>query len=363
MVTGRLDSFASRRNRPISPVLVLEVRDDLHPALAGLAHRMGDRGQLGFLGAQGRDAPSVGGAVIERARGREAERPGAQPFGGELRHALAVLRGGGFAVGAALAHHVDAQGGMRHLGGNVDIVRPRGDGIEEIREAVPVPGQALAQHDFGNVFHAFHEVDQHVVLVFVARREAHTAIAEEDGRGAVPGRRRQPVTPGHLRVVMRVHIDEARRHELAARVDLLGPFGNVSADRRDLAVDHGEVGFIGITARPVDDGAVANHQAGRGHADAPMRWRPSYRQESRRGKRGGVLLALRWPARHACAWSDSKGARCRRPRGHFHKQSPSGGPRRATTAPAGSPRATARSSCRARRRSRAAGRTGDPCRT
>ena len=80
MATGRLDSFASRRNRPISSVLVLEVRDDLHPARAGLAHAVGDRGQLGFLGAQGRDVLAVGRAVIERARGREAERPGAQAF-------------------------------------------------------------------------------------------------------------------------------------------------------------------------------------------------------------------------------------------------------------------------------------------
>ena len=131
--------------------------------------------------------PAVGGAVIERARGREAERPGAQAFGSQLRHALAVLLGGGLAVGAALAHHIDPQGGMRHLGGHVDIVGTGGDGIEEIREAVPVPRQAFAQHDFGDVFHALHQVYQHVVLVFVARREAHAAIAEEHGRGPVPG--------------------------------------------------------------------------------------------------------------------------------------------------------------------------------
>ena len=156
---------------------------------------------------------------------------------------------------------------MRHLGGDVDIVGTSGDGIEEIREAVPVPRQAFAQHDLGNVFHALHQVDQHVVLVFVAGREAHAAVAEQHGRGPVPGRRRQPVAPGHLRVVVRVHVDEARRYKLAARVDLLGSLGNVSADRRDLAVDDGEVGFIGVAAGPIDDGAVANHQAGRGHAD------------------------------------------------------------------------------------------------
>ena len=125
--------------------------------------------------------------MIERARGREAERPGAQAFGGEFGHAPAILRGGGLAVGAALAHHIDAQGGMRHLGGDVDIVGTSGDGIEEIREAVPVPGQAFAQHDLGNVFHALHQIDQHVVLVFVAGREAHATVAEQHGRRPVPG--------------------------------------------------------------------------------------------------------------------------------------------------------------------------------
>ena len=47
-------------------------------------------------------------------------------------------------------------------------------------------------------------------------------LPKQHGRGAVPGRRRQPIAPGHLRVVVRVHVDEARRHQLAARVDLLG---------------------------------------------------------------------------------------------------------------------------------------------
>ena len=239
--------------------------------------------------------------MIERARGREAERPGAQAFNGELGHAPAVLFGGRLSVGAPLAHHIDAERGMRHLGGDVGIVGARGDGIEEIREAVPVPRQAFAQHDFGDVFHALHQVDQQVMLVLVARREAHAAVAEQHGRGPVPGRRRQPVAPGHLRIIVRMHVDEAGRYKLAARVDLLGPLGNVSADRLDLAVDYGEVGLISVAARPIDDGAVANHQAGRGHAAAPMRGRASYRQASGRGKPGSAPAALTWLASHACA--------------------------------------------------------------
>ena len=252
-------------------VLVLEVRDDLHPAGAGIAHGVGDRRQLGFLGAQGRDVLAVGRAVVERARGREAERAGAQAFGRELGHAPAILLGRRLAVGAALAHHIDAQRGVRHLGGDVDVVAAGGDRIEEVREAVPVPRQAFGQHDLGDVLHALHQVDQHVVLVGVAGREADAAIAEQHGGDAVPGRGRQPVAPGHLRIVVGVDVDEARRDQLAARVDLLGALGDVSADRGDLAVGDGEVGFVGIAAGAIDDGAVADHEAGRRHAGTPRR--------------------------------------------------------------------------------------------
>ena len=100
---------------------------------------------------------------------------------------------------------------MRHLGRDIDVITPRGDGIEVVGEAVPVPGQAFAQHDLGDVFHALHQVDQHVVLVLAARRESNAAVAEQHGGGPVPRRGRQPIAPGDLRVVVRVHVDETRR--------------------------------------------------------------------------------------------------------------------------------------------------------
>ena len=215
--------------------------------------------------------PAVGRTVIERARGREAEGPGPQPFRGEFGHAPSVLLGGGLAVGAALAHHIDPQGSVRHLSRDIGIVGTCGNGIEEIREAVPVPRQSFAQHDFGNVLHALHQVDQHVVLILVAGREADAAIAEQHGRGAGPRGRRQPVAPGHLCIVMRVNVDEARRDELAACVDLLGALGNAVADGRDPAVDREKIRLIGIATRTIDDRAVADHQAGTGHAKAPWR--------------------------------------------------------------------------------------------
>jgi hypothetical protein len=210
--------------------------------------------------------PSVGRAMVERARGREAEGAGPHALRRELGHAPAVVFGRRLAVGAALAHHIDAQRRVRHLGRHIGVVAARRQGIEKVGEAVPVPGEAVFQHDLGDVLDAFHQVDQHVVLIGMAGREAHAAIAEQHGRDAVPGRGRQPLAPAHLRVVVGVDVDEARRHQFAARVDLFGAFRQVPADGRDLAVAHGEVGLVGIAARSVDDRAVADHQTGRGHA-------------------------------------------------------------------------------------------------
>ena len=51
------------------------------------------------------------------------------------------------------------------------------------------------------------------------RRDAEAAVADHHGRDAVPGRDRQHAIPEHLRVVVRVDVDEARRDGAAARVE------------------------------------------------------------------------------------------------------------------------------------------------
>src|SRR5471032_607828 len=89
---------------------------------------------------------------------------------------------------------------------------------------------------------------------------------------------------------MRVHVDEARRHELAPRVDLFCSLGNIVADRGDLPVGYSKVGFIGIAAGSVDDGAIANHEAGRRHADTPRR------EGDIVGQRGAMEKRLRDPS-------------------------------------------------------------------
>ena len=247
-------------------VLLLEVRHDLKPAPAGVAQGVGDRGQFRFLGAQCRRRAAVQRAVIERAGGRKAERARLHSLHGQFRHPAAVLLCCRLTVCAALAHDEHPQGGVGNLRRHVHIVVVGGEGVHEIREALPRPGQALRKHHFRDVLHTFHQLHQHIPLVRMTRCKPDTAVAQEHGGDAVPGGGRQAGSPCHLCVVVRVHIDEARRDQLALCVDLLRARRDRAADGGDPAVGDGDVGFERVIAGAVDDGAVANHQGRRsGH--------------------------------------------------------------------------------------------------
>jgi hypothetical protein len=245
-------------------VLVFEVGDDLQPAGAGGAHGMGDGGEFGGLGVQGGDVLAVQRAVIERARRGKPECAGADALLGQFGHALAIRLGRRFAVGAALAHDIDAQRGMRHLGGDVRVVAARIERVEEIGKAVPVPGESFRQDDLGDVFHALHQAHQHVALIGMAGCEADPAIAEQDGGDAIPGGWREAGAPGRLGVVVGVHIDETWSDQLAFCVDLGGADGQGSADRGDTVAGDGDVGPERVAAAAVHDGAVADDEVRRG---------------------------------------------------------------------------------------------------
>ncbi|MBA7693607.1 hypothetical protein ES703_102194 [subsurface metagenome] len=115
--------------------------------------------------------------MIERTRCGETERAGAHGFRRELRHRLVVLLRRGIAARAALAHHIDAQRRMRQLRADIHVEVPLRQPVHVIGKALPRPGNAGAQHRLGNVFHAFHQLDQPRVVGRLARRKADAAIA------------------------------------------------------------------------------------------------------------------------------------------------------------------------------------------
>ncbi len=90
--------------------------------------------------------------------------------------------------------------------------------------------------------------------------EADAAIAHDDGGDAVPARRRHFGIPCRLAVIVGVDVDEARRDDLAARVDFLAPRCQILAHRNDAVAVDRDVGDERRAARAIDDRAAANHQ-------------------------------------------------------------------------------------------------------
>ena len=67
--------------------------------------------------------------------------------------------------------------------------------------------------------------------------------------------------PRDLRIVMRVHIDEARRDDKTPRIYLFGsPFGNL-AEFDNAITNHGDISDDRRTSCSVNNGAAADHYA------------------------------------------------------------------------------------------------------
>ena len=103
-------------------------------------------------------------SVVAGAGRGEAEGAGLDALAGEFGHQRDVVGGGVLVVRAALAHHVQPQRAVRHLGADVDVVRPLVDGVEELGERLPVPRQALVERGAGDVLDAFHQLDELAVV-------------------------------------------------------------------------------------------------------------------------------------------------------------------------------------------------------
>ena len=239
---------------------VAEIVQKLDHALAHAAHPAGDGPEL-FLGCgDGGREHALGGAVEQRARGREAERAGLQPFLDQLRHRGHVPGRRRFAFDAASAHDEDAQRRVRHLRREIDVAALGRQCVEILGETLPVPRHAFAHHDLGDVLDAFHDLDQGVAVLGPAGREAHTAIAHQHRGDAMAGGGRETLVPRRLPVVVRVDVDEARRHREPLGVDLLAPSAAHTTDGDDPPILHRDVGRARLAAAAIEHGAAAHHE-------------------------------------------------------------------------------------------------------
>ena len=183
-------------------------------------------------------------------------------------HRCDVLGGRLFQPGGPLAHDVQAERTVRKLGAEVDVVGTSLDRGEVLAEGLPGPVDPLVEHRAGNVLDPFHEGDEARVRIGSHRREADAAVAHDRGRDAVPARRRHPLVPGRLSVVVRVDVDEARGHQQPVGVDLLrAPPGDGAHGGDRPAVDR-DVGRARLAAQAVGHRTAADHEVVCSHCHA-----------------------------------------------------------------------------------------------
>lgn len=255
---GFLHQAAHHAELGLQHVRIVEVDDDLQHAAAGIGQPHGDAGQL-FLGrAQRRHRVAGDRAVIDRARSREADRAMAHGLGRQAAHPRDVLGRGHLEPQRALAHDVHAQRRVRQLRAEIDVVLDPFGRAQEVGKRLPGPVQPFVQRDAGDVFHAFHQLDQIAAIGRAHRREPDPAVAHHHRGHAVPAGWSQAGIPDDLPVVVRMDVDEAWRDDLAARVDLGGRARRDVADLGDQGAAHPDVGDPGRAAMPVHEQSAAD---------------------------------------------------------------------------------------------------------
>ena len=129
-------------------------------AATGIAHPLRQGEDLGLVREnRGNEAP-IAEAVRHTARGGYAKGAGLNCFSGQRAHVRQIVCGGRLIAAAPFTHDVNPHRIVRQLGGKIDICLALGNGGQIFGEGFPVPRHTLRHDHFGNVFHAFHHLDQ-----------------------------------------------------------------------------------------------------------------------------------------------------------------------------------------------------------
>jgi hypothetical protein len=189
--------------------------DDADPAATELA---GQRPDLGELGESARNRTTIGADVRSGVRGREADRTGLDRLADDPPHRL-DLGVGRRTLGRGVAHHVLPHGRVADIRGHVEAQGQAGDGREVFREGLEAPRNARFERLERHPLHVLEDARDRAAVLRPRRRDAEAAVAHDDGGDAMPGRGRQVRVPEDLRVVVRVHVDEARRDDETLAID------------------------------------------------------------------------------------------------------------------------------------------------
>ena len=222
--SGRPDSSAMRRKIANSASTSVKSETTCSTPCPVAPMALGDADQLVRLGGERRRRLAPAGAVVQRARGREAERAGLDRLAAASCGHRARCRRRSPARGCAPRSPITCRRSApcgtctatsTSNGRPSSASRNSGNDCQSQR-------QALVEHDAGDVLDALHQLDEPVVVGRAHRREADAAVAGDDGGDAVPRRRDHPLAPRRLPVVVGVDVDEAGRHQQPVGVDASG---------------------------------------------------------------------------------------------------------------------------------------------
>jgi hypothetical protein len=142
--------------------------------------------------------------------------------------------------------------------------------VHALREAVelgevlavrlPLPREPVEDAGGRDVLDRLHELGEVLTVLGLAGRERHAAVAEHDGRDAVPARRRRDRVPADLGVEMGVDVDEPRAHDPPLGVDRLPAAAIEVAHGGDPVAGDRHVAPERRTPGAVDHGPVSDHE-------------------------------------------------------------------------------------------------------
>ena len=251
----------------------LHARGDLDHALAARPHGADQRVELRHRRDRRRHGHAAIARMIERIGGAEPDRAMGHGVGHHRLHPGQLLGRRVLALRGILAHHRGADGRMAGQHRHVGVGAAAAQHAHVFAEALEVPGDALAQRVEVHALDHREIADDEVAHRGRRRHDAEAAIADHRRGDAERRRGRERGIPGDLRVVVRVHVDDAGREHQPVGVDGLVALVADRTDGDDPAVLDRDVGALGIVAQAVDDGGAADdeidHQSLRPFFSAP----------------------------------------------------------------------------------------------
>ena len=164
-------------------------------------------------------------------------------------------------LGPLDAEHPHQQRSERHERTQIDRLRQTIESVEKFREGHPVPRQPRLHRVVRNRLDARHRTHRALAIGRTNGRKAEAAVADDHRGHPVPAGQGAVRIPEHLRVVVRVEIDEARGDDHAAGIEHARAIGRPDVSQLgDATVLDGDIAPAPRHARAVDHHAAPDHR-------------------------------------------------------------------------------------------------------